>query len=327
MENFGTIVPILTTASRAERATMRAAREMACREIEEGRADRADLDDGLAMTTRQFDRLTGAHRGAYQRLDWRSLVERQPLPLPVRTHEREKAARRALATYQPRWQDRLLGDEAQRRRQLAGKVLEAASADEAEYRKALRVVEAENSQIILAHKLLQLDAHAIRDAIVRSSKLAELNEVMNGVGVALPGNGRVVAVVDGLQLDDMPLEQATHGGRRAPMPAEARRRLHLANVCATALRAGAEFISVLPLGAIEIVVECDQGAAQRGPREPVLQLLMTSAHLAQLDWKCGDPVRLAASIGARLDWSLEKGFAPIRPVALSAMGQPLAKSA
>lgn len=331
MENFGTIVPVLTTASRAERATMRAAREMARREIEEGRPERVDLDDGLAMTARQFDRLTGVHRTAYRRLDWSGFANRQPLPLPVRTHEREKAARRALATYQPNWQDRLLGDEAIRRRQLAAKVLEAASADEAEFRKVFKVVEAENTQITLAHKLLQLDAHGIKEAIARSSKLAELTESMNGVGVSLPGNGRVVAVVDGLAFEDMPLERATNAGplKREPMSVEDRRRLQVSNACSVALRVGAEFVSVLPLGAIEVVVECElaEKPGQRGVRQPVLQLLMTSMHLAKLDWKGGDAVRLATSIDTRLDWSIDKGFAPIRPIALSVMGQPLAKSA
>lgn len=331
MENLGVPYPVLTTASRAERATMRAAREMARREAEQEdpRPGRVALDDGLAMTARQFERLTGVHRTAYQRSDWREHAQREPLPVPVRTHEREKAARRALATYQPNWQDRLLGDEATRRRQLAAKVMEAASADEAQFQKAFRAVDAENAKILLARKLLQLDPQAIKEAITQTSKLAELTETMNGVGVALPGNGRIVAVVDVPSLADMPLEKASTagGGRRDPMTSEERRRLHLASICSTALRVGAEFVSVLPLGAVEVVVECDLSEGQRGSREPILQLLMTSALLGSLDWKCGEPVQLATSVGARLDWSVEKGFVPIRPIALSAMGQPLAKTA
>lgn len=324
MESVGDIMPVLTTASRAERATLRAAREMARRDAAQGRAGRVDLDDGLAMSTRQLDRLTGAHRIAYETLDWRRLAAREPLPFPVRTHERERAARHALATYQPSWHDRLLAEEAHRRRQLTWKVAEAASADEAAFQRAYRAVEAQNAETLFARRLVNLDPQAMKEAILRRSKLAELTDCMNSLGLAQPSAGRVVAVVDGLQFGDMPLERiaVSAAGGAEPIPIAERRRMHLANVCATALRVGAELVSVLPLHAVEVVVECDAE-----PRGPILQLLMTAERLANLELKTADAVSLATSIQARMDWSLENGFAPIRPIPLSAVVQPLARSA
>jgi hypothetical protein len=58
-----------------------------------------------------------------------------------------------------------------------------------------------------------------------------------------------------------------------------------------------------------------------------MQLMMTDKAVASLDWKKGDAVTLATSLGARMDWSIERGFAPIRLIPMTSMGRPLAKSA
>lgn len=330
MESLGEVVPILTTGNRAERATLRAAREMARRQAEQGRLAHIELNDGLAVTRAELERLTTCHRRDYQRVDWRALAGRQAMPLPVRTQEREKAARRALATWQPSWQERMFGDEAQRRRQLAAKVFDAAREDDVAFQRATRAAQTHNAEALTARRLLELDPRAIKEAVVSKSRLAELREGMNTLGVAQPGAGRVVALAEAIQDADVAHERITDGdprsARREPITPGERRRIHLAAVCAAALRVGAELVCVLPLETIEVVVACeapDPAGGRPAPR-PVLQLLMTTKLLAELDWKKGDAVSLATSIGARMDWSIEKGFAPIRVVALSAAGRPLA---
>jgi hypothetical protein len=65
----------------------------------------------------------------------------------------------------------------------------------------------------------------------------------------------------------------------------------------------------------------------RSIARPVLQLLMTVEALKDLDWKAGDAITLATSLGARMDWSIATGFAPISLVPLANAGEPLAKSA
>ena len=81
--------------------------------------------------------------------------------------------------------------------------------------------------------------------------------------------------------------------------------------------------------AVEVAVGCELPNPDGGrpTPQPVIQLLMTNKSVAELDWAKGDAVTLATSIGARMDWCIEKGFAPIRLIPLSAMGKPLAKSA
>jgi hypothetical protein len=323
VESVGDIVPILTTASRAERATMRAAREMARRQAElNGRLAHIELKDGLAITKPELERLTTCHRGAYKKLDWRAIAERQPLSPPARTHEREKAARRALATYQPTWQERMFGDEAQRRRQLINRVFEAAREDEIAFQKARQAATLYNAEAQVARKLLELEPAAIKEAVALKTKLAELKEGINSISLARPGSGRLIALVEGIQDGDVPYERITdetRGARRELIAQADRQQIHLVALCAAALRVGAELVSVLPVEAIEVAVGCELPDPEGGrPKpQPVIQLLMTAKALADLPWQKEDAVTLATKLGARMDWSIEQGFAPIRLVAMS----------
>jgi hypothetical protein len=336
VESLGEIVPILITASRAERATTRAAREIARRDAQsdaQSSRSRGGAADGLAVTRAELERMVTCHRAPYRKLDWRPLAARDPVAPPARTSEKEKAARRALATYEPSWQERMFGDEAQRRRQHTNRVFEAAREDEAAFQKARRAVEALNSETLLARRLMELDAKAIKEAIALKTRLIELREGMNGAALAHPGGGRVLAIVDAIQEGDVAWERIVEleprGQRREPIPALERRQLHLAAMCAAGLRVGAELVSLLPVEAVEIAVGCempDPNGGRPAP-QPVMQLLMTDNAVAGLDWRKGDAVTLATSLGARMDWSIEKGFAPIRLIPLTAMGRPLAKSA
>jgi hypothetical protein len=334
LDSTGEVFPILALASRAERATMRAAREMARRQAgQHGRLAHIELNDGLAITKAELERLTTCHRIACRKLDWRPMAARQPVVLPVRTQERERAARQALTSWQPGWQDRMFGDEAQRRRELTARVLEAQREDEIAFQQAYRTAETYNAQALIARRLLELDAKAIKDAVALETRLIELRDGVNSIAVAQPGNGRLLALVDAIQEGDVPYERITEGdprsARRELIPLAERRQLHLAALCAAALRVGAELVSVLPVEAVEVALGCEMPDpdGDRPTPQPVIQLLMTSKALGELQWMKEDAVTLATSLGARMDWAIESGFAPIRLVPLSAMGRPLAKSA
>jgi hypothetical protein len=313
----GETVPILTTASRAERATLRAARAMARREAELlGRRAHLELKDGLAITADELERLTTCHRATYRKLDWRPIAARQTLALPPRGHEREKAARRALANYQPKWRERMFAEVAQRRRKLNEQVLEAVREDELIHRRACNAAATHNAEVLTARRLLDLDPAAIKETIVGKTQLAALRDSMNSLAIARTGRG-VVALVDAVQDGDMPYERITGGGsrdaRREPIPAAERRQIHLASLCALALRVGADLVAVLPVEAVEVAVRCELAGSEgaRSQAQLVLQLRMTDEALTELDWAKGEATSLAASLGARMDWSAERGFAAI----------------
>jgi len=321
LSGLGHFHPILATASRAERATSRAARELARRE-----APGDAMEDGLALNASSMERLTLCHRTSCRTLDWREMAGRKPVALPVRTHEREKAARRALGTWRPSWHDRMFGDEAMRRRQLTEKVIEAARQDEAAFQKIYRAAATYNAEAIMAARLMKLEPQAVKDAIIGKTRLAELREPMNGLWVALPGGRRVVALVEAVHEGDIPYLRVAGSDRkgpvRAPMTPSERRRIHLATVCSAGLRVGAELVAVLPVEAVEVVVNCEPPGSVRAEPQPVMQVLVTARAVAEASWGLDDAVAQATALRARMDWSLEEGFAPIQIVNLTPGGQP-----
>jgi hypothetical protein len=276
MESLGEVFPVLRVAARAERAILRTDRLMAHRQRPQARLAHLQHDDGLAITMPELEKLTQCHRGHYERIDWRPIAERPLAATPART-----------------------------------------AAGEAAYREACARVARYNTEILTARRLLEGDAVAAREVITLNTKLAELRASMNALGLAVPEEHRLVAVVEAIEQDDVPYERITPGdlrtARREPFSLAERRQIHLAALCALALRVGAELVGVLTEPELEVVVLVDRPCDERGrptPR-PVLQLLMNADALNRPDWRTSDAITLAAALGARMDWSIEHGFAPV----------------
>lgn len=292
MESLGEVFPVLRTAARAERAMVRTDRLMAHRRRPEARLAHLEHNDGLAITMPELEALTTCHRGERRRVDWRPIAARPLAATPVRTPQGEAAFQQACA------------------------------------RVALY-----NTEILAARKLLDGDAVAAREVITLNTRLAELRGSMNGLGLAVPEEHRLVAVVEAIEEDDVPYERVTSDdlrtARREPLSLAERRQIHLAALCALALRVGAELVGILPEPEIEVAILVDKpdGDGGRPTPRPVLQLLMTADALTRLDWKTGEAIALAASLGARMDWSIEKGFAPISLVPLTGAPLTLMRSA
>jgi hypothetical protein len=290
MESLGEVFPILKTASRAERAILRSDRAMAHRRRPEARMAHLEQNNGLAITQPELEWLTTCHRTDYRRLDWRAIAARSPAATPALTHEGQAA-----------------------------------------FNQACTAVAIHNTEIMTARKLLEGCAVTTREVISLNTRIAELREGMNSLGLAVPDE-RLVAVVEAIEEDDVAYERITGSdprtARREPIPLGERRQIHLAAICATALRVGAELVGVLPEPEIEVVVYFETPADDGGRPlpKPVLHLLMTAEALTKLDWKKGDAITLATSLDARMDWRLETGFAPIRLTPFSAVDRPLAKA-
>ena len=276
MESLGEVFPVLRTAARAERAMMRSDRLMAHRRRPEARLAHLEHNDGLAISMPELEALTTCHRGEHRRVDWRAIAARPLAATPARTGEGEAA-----------------------------------------YQQACARVALHNTEILTARKLLDGDAVAAREVITLNTGLTGLKASMNGLGLAAPEEHRLVAVVEAIEEADVPYERLTSGdlrtARREPLSLAERRQIHLAALCALALRVGVELVAVLPEPEIEVAVLVDMLCEDRGRPTPqaVLQLLMTPDALTRQDWKSSDAITLAATLGARMDWSVEQGFAPI----------------
>lgn len=291
MESLGEVFPVLRVVARSERAILRTDRLMAHRRRPQARLAHLEHSDGLAITMPELEELVLCHRGQYLRVDWRPIAERPLAATPVRT-----------------------------------------PAGEAAYRQACAQAAHYNTETLTARRLLDGDAVAAREVITLNTKLSTLRRSMNGLGLAVPEEHRLIAVVEAIEEDDVPYERITPGdlrtARREPISLPERRQIHLAALCALALRVGADLTALLPEPEIEVVMLADQRCHDSGrPRpRPLLQLLMTADALKRPDWKTADAVTLATALDARMDWSIEKGFAPISLVPLAGVRPPLARA-
>jgi hypothetical protein len=314
MNGLGEIAPILSLSSGAERAALRAERAFQRRERRYGRKAHLDFDDGLVLTPDGADRLAGCHRARYVATDWRVLAERPEIVVPPCSKRREKAARRLLAEYEPSWQHRMFAEEANRRRELTDQVLAAAHADALEHRNAVQAAAEHNAQTARARRVMAFDTETLQE-LVAQGPLSSLHDSLNSVGLARPAADRVVAVLDLIQEDDVPTEQITSrnptAARRELIADSDRRRLHLSAVCAAALRVAGELVGLLPVERLEMVAACEtSGVLGASVRTPILQFRLSRDMVERMAWDA-DPVTLVRSLGPRMHWTMDEGFAPV----------------
>ncbi len=314
---------IEVTMDRIEREAKRAAQAKAEQarfgDTVDGRLGPAAEAEALAARVAS---LIQCHRVPYRPRDWATVAARPRINI-ARTHEREAEARQAFHAYRPGWLAQLFGSDREKRRQLAARVAEAASEDEQAYRVAWRDAQAHNVEIDFACKLAELDMRTINESLAEHTKLSEVYGAVSRFRFASPAKGSFQIQIEALDLAEMPAEEAERLPqgravfRKAPMGR--RHQMQGANVCAVALRFAVEMLGFLPLDAVEVVVNGDLRDPQTGlyERHPILQLTLTHAQAASAPFERADPMSLAAQLGARINWSIQGGFAPIELI-----GQP-----
>lgn len=302
--------------NRIDRATKQALRERERKDRSEGR--RKPLEIAIPEFERRVEQLTRVHCVKYARRDWHEAAQRTLVEPSVKPHEKEQAARRALSNYRPGIIDSLFKLEADKRRRLAERVLEAAREDAALYAEARRAAETHNLDIKLAPGMLALDPETIDTALQAHVPVGELAPVLEGMQISSPSHGKLTLYLDYLELDAMPDETCVAGedGKPvfAPMPATQRHEIHLLNACSATLRAVVEVMSVAPVDTVEVLGRCHLFNPVLGELEPFPVLHLKAPHeaLVRMDLRRLEPVSAVTALGGRIDWEISRGMAPIR---------------
>lgn len=316
MDADGAPRTIIATMTRVERATRKALRE---RERKERAGVRhSTVPELAARYEAKFEQLTRAHCVKYERRDWNEVAGAGLVEPPIDTRPLEKKARHALANYRPGLLDDLLGRQAERRRALAAKVFEAAKKDAQNHAKAKRAAETHNLDVGLAAAVLALDTNAIEAALKAHISVEELSPILEGLGIDFPLQGKLVVHLDALELDAMPDESVglNEAGRSVHMaiPPSARCEMHLTNVCSTVLRVAAEVLARVPMERIDLVARCYLPSSKpraEPEQHPILHVRISHQQLAGMDLRRLEPVSTISALGARVDWEIGRGFAPI----------------
>lgn len=303
-------------AERRRLAYEKAAQKQAALEAASSAADEYD---------RLIEALTGAHRIALPRRDWHAVASAPPPAEPARNAAQEEAARREQEAYRPGWFARTFGGAKRRRVELTAAVEDAKARDEAAFEARLQEAEARRAEIGFARRLVARDPAAVAEALGRFTRLGDLPFSVEGLDLVFVEGGRIVAMIDGLDLEDLPDQAVTllqSGKASVKLLSQARLlELHRDAICSAAVRAAAECLAALPVEAIEVVMQADlldRGSGHIGA-EPVLWLRATLQALGMVNLPLTDPAALVERLGGHFDWNRREGF---RAISLGAFDVP-----
>ncbi len=261
-----------------------------------------------------LEMLTGAHREDFRRMDWLTTAIAKPPEDPAATDFREQKAMQALQAYAPGWFARTFGLAKGARRKLSEAVRIARQQDADDFADRQRTVTQRREEIALAGAVTRLEPQAVLSALNQHVVLAETP--VEGVNV-LASAGRLVAVLNGLEIEDMPRQSTTllQSGKASQKALTTTRihELHRDCVRSAAVRVAAEFLRVIPIDEVEVLVEVDlldRGSGHIAP-QPVLYLRVIAQALETVNLALAEPAPLIERLGGRLNWKRKEGLGAI----------------
>lgn len=304
-----------------DRAAKQAERQRAARQRALHRQAHLDASARAAAEYEEIvEALTGAHRVAVSRVDWLTTATAPERGVPDRRCDAEDAAAERLAAYVPGWFARTFGREQKARDRLADEVVASRTRDDEMHAAAIAAAESRNAAIAAARRVIDRDPDAMVAALDERSSLGRLPFSVEGVDLRLI-DGRTIAIVDGLDLEDMPEESVTllKSGKASVKDLGVGKRLemHRDAICSAAIRVAMEFLAALPIDEVEVLMLTD--ILDRGTGHiqslPVLHLRATSQALGALNLPRTQAVAVVERLGAHLDWSKREGFRAINAAA------------
>ena len=300
-----------------DRAAKQAERQRVARQHALNRQAHLDASARAAAEYEEIvEALTGAHRVPLSRVDWLTTATAPDLTMPERRSDGEDAAAARLAEYAPGWFARNFRREQKERDRLIDEVAASRARDDAAHLAATTAAKARNAEIAAARRVIDRDPDAMVAALDEHSALGSLPFSVEGVDTLLL-DGRTIAIVDGLDLEDMPAETVTllKSGKASVKDLAVGKRLemHRDAICSAAIRTAMEFLAALPIDEVEVLMLTDILDRSTGYIQslPVLHLRATSQALGSLNLPRTHAVAVVERIGAHMDWSKRDGFRAI----------------
>jgi hypothetical protein len=310
---------------RTMRAMDRAAKQAERRRVAQQQAlHRQAHLDASARAAAEYEEiigaLTGAHRTDLASRDWRVIAASPLVPDPVRGNAEERAAEARLSEHRAGWITRILGREERARQALQDGVLSARARDDATHAAQQAAAARRNAEIRTAQRILERDPDAMVRVLEEHSALGALPFSVEGVDTMFL-DGRIIAVVDGLDLEDMPEESFTllKSGKASvkTLPVGRRYEIHREAICSAAVRVAVEFLSVLPVDEVEVLMLTDilDRATGHIDARPVLHLRVAAQAVRALNLARTEAPALVERLGGHMDWSKREGFRALNPAA------------
>jgi hypothetical protein len=198
--------------------------------------------------------------------------------------------------------------------------LSARARDDATHAAQQAAAARRNAEIRTAQRILERDLDAMVRVLEEHSALGALPFSVEGVDTMFL-DGRIIAVVDGLDLEDMPEESFTllKSGKASvkTLPVGRRYEIHREAICSAAVRVAVEFLSVLPVDEVEVLMLTDilDRATGHIDARPVLHLRVAAQAVRALNLARTEAPALVERLGGHMDWSKRDGFRALNPAA------------
>lgn len=304
-----------------DRAAKQAERQRVLRQQALHRQAHLDASAAAAAEYESFvEALTGAHRVRPSPIDWLTTATALDVYPPERRSDHEGAATAKLDGYAPGWFARIFGREQRARDRLAAEVEAGRAHDDAAHGLAVAAVKQRNAAIAAARLVVERDPVAMVAALEEHSALGRLPFAVEGLDTLML-DGRTIAIVDGLDLEDMPEETVTllKSGKASvkDLPVGKRLEMHRDAICSAAIRVAMEFLAVLPIEDVEVLMLTDVLEPGTGHIQslPVLHLRATSQALGALNLSRTQSLAVVGRLGAHMEWSKRDGFRVINAAA------------
>jgi len=262
-------------------------------------------------------RLTRAHQVPLRPRDWSSIALATEPAAPAMDDTHERRARRKQDEYSPGWLDRTFGGEKRKRAALERDIEAGIAQDKRLFGEREREFTRRKAEIALARRIIELDHEAVVDALDDYTQLGNLPFSVEGIDVLFTDDDRVIALVDGLDLEDIPDQSLPllQSGKVSTKQLSQSKilELHRINICSSAMRVAMEFLNALPLKAVEVVMQSDILDRATGHIEacPVLYVRVAAQALGSINLERTEADALVERLGGHLDFSRKEGFRPL----------------
>lgn len=312
---------MVRTMRAMDRAAKQAERQRVARQ---NALHREAMLDASAQAAAEYEEiveaLTGAHRVSFSKRDWLTTATAPNEAAPMRRDDEELAARSRLDAYEPGWLDRVLRRGDKVRGGLADGVVAARARDDGNHSAAVEAAAARTAKAAAARRVVAREPDALVAALEEHSGLGQLPFSVEGIDTMFI-DGRVIAIVDGLDLEDMPEETVTllKSGKASfkTLAMGKRLEMHRDAICSAALRVAIEFLATLPLDEVEVLMLTDVLDAATGHIDgsPVLHVTVAEQALSAVNLSRTDACALVERLGGHMSWSRRDGFRPINAAA------------
>ncbi|OYU37305.1 hypothetical protein [Novosphingobium sp. PASSN1] len=214
----------------------------------------------------------------------------------------------------------MIGRERKVRERLSEAIAAARGEDDAVHAAREQTVAQRNAEIELAKRVVARDPDALFSALEEHSSLGDLPFAVEGIDTLFIDN-RIVAIVDGLDVEDIPEESASllKSGKASfkAIPLGKRHELHRDALCSAAVRVALEFLTVLPLDFVEVLMLTDilDRATGHINAAPVLHLSLSEQAASTINFERADGFALVERLGGHMDWTKREGFRAINAAA------------